>query len=144
MSYSSSFTNFFFLKYSCFLYSYLASVKTFDVSSNSLFSLKPPIPQQTESSHLLLYIIFFTALFRCCYKWYRASLVAQAVKNLPAMQETRIWFLGWEDPLRRAWQPTPAFLPGKSHGQRSLEGYSPWGRKDLDKTEWLTHLLHFS
>ena len=52
--------HFFFLKYSYFLYSYLASVKTFDVSSNSLFSLKPPIPQQTESSHLLLYIIFYS------------------------------------------------------------------------------------
>ena len=32
-------------------------------------------------------------------------------------------------PWRRAWQPTPAFLPGKSHEQRSLAGYSPWGRK---------------
>ena len=35
------------------------------------------------------------------------------------------------------WQPTPVFLPGKSHGQRSLAGYSPWGRKELDMTEWL-------
>jgi len=34
--------------------------------------------------------------------------------------------LGQEDPLRRAWQPTPVFLPGKFHGQRSLGGYSPW------------------
>ena len=38
-------------------------------------------------------------------------------------------------PKRRAWQPTPEFLPGKSHGQRSLEGYSPWGCRELDKTE---------
>ena len=36
---------------------------------------------------------------------------------------------------RRAWQPTPVFLPGKSHGQRSLAGYSPWGRQELDTTE---------
>ena len=36
---------------------------------------------------------------------------------------------------RRKWQPTPVFLPGELHGQRSLEGYSPWGRKDLNKTE---------
>ena len=51
------------------------------------------------------------------------------VKNLPAMQETQeIWVqsLGQEDPWKRKWQPTPIFLPGKSHGQRSLEGYSPW------------------
>ena len=32
----------------------------------------------------------------------------------------------------RKWQPTPVFLPGKSHGQRSLPGYSPWGHKELD------------
>ena len=42
-------------------------------------------------------------------------------------------------PWRRKWQPTPVFLPGKSHGQRSLEGCSPWGRKGLDTTERLTH-----
>ena len=38
-------------------------------------------------------------------------------------------------PSRRAWQPTPVFLPGKSHGQRSLAGYSPWGRTESDTTE---------
>ena len=39
---------------------------------------------------------------------------------------------------RRAWQPTPVFLPGESHGQRSLAGYSPWGPKELDRTERLS------
>ena len=38
--------------------------------------------------------------------------------------------LGREDPLERAWQCTPVFLPGESHGQRSLEGYSPQGQKE--------------
>ena len=38
-------------------------------------------------------------------------------------------------PWRRAWQPTPVFLPGESHGWRSLVGYSPWGRKESDRTE---------
>jgi len=38
-------------------------------------------------------------------------------------------------PWRRKWQSTPALLPGKSHGQRSLVGYSPWGCKELDTTE---------
>ena len=38
-------------------------------------------------------------------------------------------------PWRRAWQPTPVFLPGESHGQRSLAGYSPQGRKESDTTE---------
>ena len=40
-------------------------------------------------------------------------------------------------PWRRQWQPTPVFLPGKSHRQRSLEGYSPWGHKESDMAEWL-------
>ena len=40
-------------------------------------------------------------------------------------------------PWRRKWQPTPVLLPGKSHGQRSLVGYSPWGHKESDITERL-------
>ena len=68
-----------------------------------------------------------------------ASLVAQTVKRLPAMQETGVQFLGREDPLEKEWQPTPVILPGKSQGQRSLADYSPWGRKELDTTE----RLHF-
>ena len=59
---------------------------------------------------------------------YCASLVAQSVKNLPAMQETQVRSLDQEDPLKK-WQPTPVFLPGESHGQRRLAGYSSWGRK---------------
>ena len=38
-------------------------------------------------------------------------------------------------PWRREWQPAPVFLPEGSHGQRSLVGYSPWGRKESDTTE---------
>ena len=48
------------------------------------------------------------------------------------MQETWVRFLGREDPLEKAKDPTPALLPGKSHGRRSLIGYSPWGRKELN------------
>ena len=44
---------------------------------------------------------------------------------------------------RRQWQPTPVLLPGKSHGPRSLVGYSPRGRKELDTTEQLTFTFHF-
>jgi len=46
--------------------------------------------------------------------------VAQTVKNLPAMQETQVQSLGWEDPLEEARQPTPVFLPGESPGQMSM------------------------
>ena len=46
------------------------------------------------------------------------------VKNLPAMQETWVWSLAWEDPLEEGMVTTPVCLPGESHGQRSLVGYS--------------------
>ena len=63
--------------------------------------------------------------------------LAQLVKNLPALQETQIQSLGWEDPLEKKWLLTPVFLPGESHRQRSLAGYSPWGCKESDMTEQL-------
>ena len=53
--------------------------------------------------------------------------MAQMVKRLPAMREIQVRFLGWEDPWRRKWQSTPALLPGKSHGWRSLIGYTVHG-----------------
>ena len=59
------------------------------------------------------------------------------VKNLPAMQETQIQSLGWEDPLEKG-MATHSSIPGESHVQRSLAGYSPWGHKKLDTTEQLT------
>ena len=65
-----------------------------------------------------------------------------AVNNLPAMleiQEMWVQSLGWEDPLRRAWQPTSVFLPGKSYGQRSLAGNSPEDHKKLEMTEATEH-----
>ena len=46
-------------------------------------------------------------------------------------------------PWRRKWQPTPVLLPGKSHGRRSLVGYSPWGRKESDTTEQLHFTRYF-
>ena len=63
-------------------------------------------------------------------------MVAQMVKSLPAMQETQVWSLGWED------QSTAVFLSGESQEQKSLVCYSPWGHKELDMTEWIT--LSFS
>ena len=70
------------------------------------------------------------------------------------------WWLGWSKihlqcrrpefnpwvrkiPWRMEWQPTPVFLLREFQGQRSLEGYSPWGHKELDMTEILTLSLHF-
>ena len=52
----------------------------------------------------------------------------------------RLWFDPWagEIPWRREWPTSPIFLPRESDGQRSLEGYSPWGHKEMDMTEQLT------
>ena len=62
------------------------------------------------------------------YSW--ASLVAQLVKNPPAMWETWVQCLGWEDPLGNGRLPTPVLWPGEFHGL-----YSPWGHKESDTTE---------
>ena len=58
----------------------------------------------------------------------------------PTCQRRRLKSRGFDPrvgkiPWSRKWQPTPVFLPGKSHGQRNLMGYSPWGCKKLDMTE---------
>jgi len=70
----------------------------------------------------------------------RSFPVAQTVRRLPTMWETQVhpWIgkISW----RRQWQPTPVFLPGKSHGRKNLVGYSPWGREESDMTE----RLHFT
>ena len=52
--------------------------------------------------------------------------------------ETRVQSLVKKMPCRREWLPTPVFLPGEFHEQRSLEGYSPWDYKESDTTELLT------
>ena len=63
---------------------------------------------------------------------WKPNIFSNVVKNLPANAGNR----------RRQWQPTPVFLPGKFHGQRSLVGCSPWGREESDTTERLH--FHFS
>ena len=74
------------------------------------------------------------------YQRFRASFVAQWQRTLQPMQETRVRSLGLEDPWvgkiswKRKWQPTPVFLPGEFHGQRSLAGYSPRGHKESGTT----------
>ena len=67
-----------------------------------------------------------------------ASQVVLVINNLPAEAgDVRDRFDPWvgKIPSRRAWQPTPVFLPGESRGQWNLVSYSPWGHKELDTTE---------
>ena len=56
--------------------------------------------------------------------------MAQRLKPLPAMQEIWVQSLGWEDPLEKEMATHSVLLPGKSHGLKSVVGYSPWGRKE--------------
>ena len=94
------------------------------------FSPHPTPQPQICSLRLWVFFFCFVNKFICImlyftYKGCWVSLVAQTVNNLPAKQET--WVQSWvgKIPWERVWQSTPVLLPGKSHGQRSLEGYSP-------------------
>ena len=55
--------------------------------------------------------------------------MGQRIKDPPVIQETWVPSLGQENPLEKEWQPIPVSLPGKSYGQRSLAGCSPWGHR---------------
>ena len=68
--------------------------------------------------------------------------MAQMVKNPLAVWETWVGSLDWEIPCRRAWQPTPVFLPGESPRTEEPGGYSPWGCKESDTTKRLGTAQH--
>ena len=75
-------------------------------------------------------------------RWGQASWDSpggRVLKNLPQWRRCRFPTLGREDPWRRKWHRTPVFLPGKTHGQRSLAGCSPWGHKEPDTAEYHHH-----
>ena len=91
-----------------------------------------PFQSTTLDSFLLEISIDFQTSFPLLF---RASLVAQMVKHLPAIQETQVWFLGCEDPLEKEMQSTPVLFSGKFRGRRSLVGYSAWDRKESATAE---------
>ena len=119
---------------------------------NSLYLLSATV------IHSLPAFFFFFLLSGIIVSWYHSWIIALhyvtfffwgrgfsnglVVKNPPAMQETKGHeFSPWvrKIPWRRKWQPNPGFLPGKSHEQRSLVGYSPWGCT----TKWLNMRCDF-
>ena len=83
-------------------------------------------------------------LFGWCFLAMRSSLVVQMVKYLPAMWETQVRSLGWEDPLEKEMETHSSTLaleiPWTFHW-RNLVGYSPWGHKESDTTSNFTFLL---
>ena len=102
-------------------------------SSTTFLSLQPP---STSSSVIYLweYVVYTLLTFSW---WLRGKE--------SACQCRRCGFDPWvrKIPWKREWQPTLVLLPGKSHGQRSLAGYSPWGHKESDTTWWLSTCVHF-
>jgi len=75
----------------------------------------------------------------CWGRWRHKTCTGEEEGRGRGAEGYRNWY--WL-PLWRWWHPTPVLLPGKSHGRRSLVGCSPWGREELDTTEWLH--FHFS
>ena len=72
----------------------------------------------------------------------KLSFWSQMIKRLPAIWETQVWSLVRKILWRRKWQPTTVLLPGQSHGQRSLVGYSPWDHRV--EHDWTTSLSLFA
>ena len=91
-------------------------------------------PTQSPGSHSCPHLWFYPCVQSV------TSFPGGASGKEPACQSRRLKRQGFDPwvgkiPWRRAWQPTPIFLPGESHGQRSLGGYSPWGCTESDTTE---------
>ena len=99
------------------------------------------VPRTQTSCWGHLYVILNTALAAI---HVGASLVAHKVKNSPAMQETQVQSLSWEDPLEKGKATHPSILAGRISWTRRLAGYSPWSCKELDTTERLSRSLSLS
>ena len=73
----------------------------------------------------------------CIMRYFQCSLLSSKESTCQFKRLQRHRFYPWVRKIswRKAWQPTPVFLPGESHGQRTLAEYSPWGCKELDTTQ---------
>ena len=155
-----SFANIFFHPVDClFIFWWFPLLdRSFQVklSPTCLFLLLFSLPDDADLKDLLLRRIFLkkvqllntkylcSCLLRC------QSYLSRKIKRVntcidgkeSACQCRRHRFSPWvgKMPWTRKWQPTLVFLPGEFHGQKNLVGYNPWGRKELDTTESLTHM----
>ena len=83
----------------------------------------------TQTNPMFYTLIYWTIVLP---RWSSGKKICLPMQE---MSETRVWSLGWEDPLEKKWQPTSIFLPGKLPGQRSLVGYNPRGHTQSKMTE---------
>ena len=98
-------------------------------------------------SYMVCVCMCICVMVICACPWIILGFPGGASGKKPASQcrrYKRCRFEPWvgDIPWRRKWQPTPVFLPGESYAQSSLAGYSPWGHKELDTTEWLSTRAH--
>jgi len=109
------------------------TISSFQSSSPFCSSLPTPFPLL----HLSLSCVFWTGLF--------IGLSGGSDSKVSCLQCGRPGFNPWVGKIlwRRKWQPTPVLLPGKSHGQRSVVGYSPRGRKESDTTSLSLSFIGF-
>ena len=107
----------------------------FPLGLTDLISLQSKgLSRLSRTTVLKASILWCSAFFMVLFSHLWASLVAQLVKNLPAMQKTWVQSLVGKIPWRRESLPTPVFWPREFHGL-----YSPWGHKESDTTEQLSH-----
>ena len=97
--------------------------------------MPPPRPKRLKLGKVYKFLFI--------HLWSVTGLVAQTVKRLLTMQETWVQSLGREALLEKEMAAHSSTFAWKSHGQKSLVGYSPWGHNESDTTEWL-HFIHFT
>ena len=107
------------------------SVRWIEASSSNYFNLFPH-EENIHFRHVMKENFFFIIFLSQCLVGKESTCNAGDTGDSGSIPS-------WEDPLKKKWQLTPVFLPEKSHGQRSLTGYSPWGHKELDMTEVTKH-----
>ena len=116
-----------------------------------MLSTHLPIPNKLHKGEVWVCVIHHSIPRYCPGSWAELTRVLSGWKNCSQQLEVPLTdspplspafgdclLLREEDWRRQAWQPTPVFFPGKSHGQRSLVGYGPLGWKESDTTKWLS------
>ena len=106
-----------------------------------LFSSLLSAIRMVSSAYLRLLIFLPAILIPACASSSPAFHMMYSVLGFPGGSDRRPGFDPWvgKIPWRREWQPTPVFVPRKFHGQRNLAGYSPWGHKESETIEGLSH-----
>ena len=106
-----------------------------------LFSSLLSAIRMVSSAYLRLLIFLLAIMIPACASSSPAFHMMYSVLGFPGGSDGRPGFDPWvgKIPWRKEWQPTPVFFPRKFHGQRNLAGYSPWGHKESETTEGLSH-----